>query len=194
MVKLLFFHPDCSETTCNPLLQSQAGWFLQHLLQRPLQGPSMAPWAASALTGQGQAGGGSSSEPQLIPAAVHPFFAAAANSSSHLTSHFPALILLSFSFFSRGNDSGRACTVREVSGWWCSPLSIPILLPRGEQAGSKGSQISSGYYFWWEKTQQQSLRLDCMDTVPSRGAGPQLHRVAAATETSHGKRLPVRWL
>lgn len=152
----------------------------------------MAPGAASALTGQQKAGEGSSSEPQLIPAALHPFFATAASSSSHLTSHFPALIFAQFFlFFSRGNGSGRACTVGEGSGWGCSPLSIPILLPPGEQAGSKGSQISSGYYFWWEKTQQQFLCLDCLDIVPSRGAEPPLHRVAAATATSHRKRLPV---
>lgn len=87
--------------------------------------------------------------------------------------------------------AGRALWERALAGGIHS--SIPILLPQGEQAGSKYSQIGSGYYFWWEKTQQQRLCLDCMDTVPSRGAEPGLHHVAA-NNVERGKRLPVGWL
>lgn len=77
--------------------------------------------------------------------------------------------------------AGRALWERALAGAIHS--SIPILLPQRERVESKGSQICPGYYFWWEKTQQQCLCLDRMDTVPSRGAEPRLHHVAATTTT-----------
>lgn len=194
MVKLLFFPPpDCSETTRNALLQSRAGWFLQHQLHRlgrlPAQ-PLGLRQPCQGMENQGKAPPQShSSSQQLCPHSL-PLLLTAAPTSPH----FPALLFSVFSFFSGGVAVAGHCALWERALAGGIHSSIPILLPQGERAGSKGGQMGSGCYFWWEETQQQFLCLDCMDTVPSRGAEPQLHHVAAATAMSHGEKLPMGWL